>query len=416
MKALVIAAAFFLPVIAHAEIPKGGIRLLTKSGGSAGANSDCHAPTITGNGKKMAVTTLATNLGAGVSNGFQQVLGFRRDGKLTGCLSKMAGGQLGNYDSGDSRLSKTGRYVAFENESALGLPFAPTGAQQVYWRDQKKNELRHVSVGPNGAIPTAHAFAKGISDDGRFVLFWTLSDNLVTNNNAMIFRAYVRDVELGITELVTVTNNGTPLDTSVFDVLLTGDGRYVVFGSNSTLLGYGANNQIYVRDRALGTTTLLSKNSNGFQGAASSQLIDVSNNGRFVIFTTAALNLVQPLFEGNVVLLDRETGELRAVDVSIPGQSITFAGYKGAISNDGRRLILGSDFVDSVTKAKRYSIYEYNLATQKHWLVAEVQGQTHQNCHLHFDASATCEWVIFSSQVDLVEQNGVIDAYLYRAH
>ncbi len=417
MRPIFLALVLAFPALATAaNVPKGGTLLLSKGANGEAANADSRLPTMAPSGKTMAASTLASNLGPGTYNGFEQIIGYHRDGKSIGSISKMWGGNLANDNCGYSRLSKSGRFIAFESEANFGFPGVPGGYQQIFWRDTKTNDLKFASVGPSGAVPNAMAYVYDISDDGRFVLFWTRAGNLIPNDDNMTFRAYVRDMQQGMTELVSVTNTGLPFNDDMYRPKMSGDGRFVFFDSYAPNLGYGADTQVYVRDRLTKTTTLLSKNAAGLQGASNTQLLDVSRNGRFVVMNTDALDLVGPLLEGHIVLLDRVTGKLKALDVAMPGKTIYYAGLQTAISNDGKRLILSIDFKDSITNAHSVAICEYDLVTGKRWTASEIVGQSYHDAYLVFDASATAEWVVFVTESDLKESNGKLDAYLYRAH
>ncbi len=417
MRPIFLALVLACPAIATAaSVPKGGTLLLSKGANGEAANADSVFPTIAPNGKKMAAATLASNLGPDTYNAFQQVIGYRRDGKLVGSISKMWGGSLANDDCGVSRLSKSGRFVAFESDANFGFPGVPGGFKQAFWRDTKTNELKFVSAGPSGDVPNSPAYVVDISDDGRFVLFVTKAGNLIPNSGNVILRGYVRDTLLGSTEIVTATNAGLPLNENAWNTKMSGDGRFIFFYSNASNLGNGTEYQIYVRDRLSKTTTLVTKDETGAPGLKGSQLLDVSRNGRFLVFWTYALNLVAPLHDGYVALLDRKTGKFKALDVSFPGMKINIAGIQTRISNNGKRMIQSIEFIDPNTDVRSVALCEFDLESGKRWIVTEVPGQNYHDAYLYFDASATAEWVCLVTESDLKESNGKVDAYLYRAH
>jgi Tol biopolymer transport system component len=79
--------------------------------------------------------------------------------------------------------------------------------------------------------------------------------------------------------------------------VISGDGRFVVFGSRaSDLVTNDLNNypDIFVRDRLLGTTMLISRNVNGTSGNAASMLRPImAADGRTVVFHSMASDLVE---------------------------------------------------------------------------------------------------------------------------
>jgi hypothetical protein len=73
------------------------------------------------------------------------------------------------------------------------------------------------------------------------------------------------------------------------------DGRYVVFSSSASNLVPGDTNNavdVFIRDRLLGTTALLSVSSSGTPGNLPSQAGGISADGRYVVFPSDANNLV----------------------------------------------------------------------------------------------------------------------------
>src|SRR5207247_1430031 len=75
------------------------------------------------------------------------------------------------------------------------------------------------------------------------------------------------------------------------------DGRYVTFESLSTNLASGDTNgayDVFLRDRKAGKTYLISRSSAGQEGNGGSADPVVSANGRFVAYESEATNLVSP--------------------------------------------------------------------------------------------------------------------------
>ncbi len=139
-----------------------------------------------------------------------------------------------------------------------------------------------------------------ISADGRYVLFSSTADNLVTNGGAPRFpsklNVYLRDRAAHTTTLVSVNQAGTgggngdsvPVDLST-------NGQYALFESSAPDLVPGDTNgaiDIFVRDLAHGTTILVSANTNGVPGNRASSDSVMTPDGRFVAFRSDARDLV----------------------------------------------------------------------------------------------------------------------------
>lgn len=119
-------------------------------------------------------------------------------------------------------------------------------------------------------------------------------------------------------ERVSVSSTGAPgFGSSYFagrtpERYISGDGRYVVFSSEANNLVEGDTNgrtDVFLRDRLAGKTIRLSVSDIGAQGNGDSELPVISADGRFVAFMSDASNLVQTDANGvrDVFLYDRDT-------------------------------------------------------------------------------------------------------------
>ncbi|HEX8913905.1 MAG TPA: hypothetical protein VF796_16265 [Humisphaera sp.] len=141
------------------------------------------------------------------------------------------------------------------------------------------------------------------------------------------------------------------------------DGRFVLFASDASDLVAGDANgvaDLFVRDTKAGTTTLVSVAAGGGTGAGESGLVAgddtrgaaISGNGRFVVFASAADDLVANDANGgaDVFLRDLTAGTTALVTVNAAGTaSATNAGENAvqawgtpAVSDDGRFVAFGS--------------------------------------------------------------------------
>src|SRR5918997_614490 len=117
------------------------------------------------------------------------------------------------------------------------------------------------SSGEQGNLDSHHA---SISDDGRFVAFASSADNLVEGDTNGVLDVFVRDLQAGTTERVSVDSAGNQQndqqqrDGDTFCGLdISADGRYVAFSSAASNLVEGDTNaacDVYVRDLQEDTT------------------------------------------------------------------------------------------------------------------------------------------------------------------
>lgn len=151
------------------------------------------------------------------------------------------------------------------------------------------------------------------------------------------------------TERVSVNSREKQANNQTLAGAISGSGRYVVFGSAATNLvktNVAPWRQIYLRDRKKGTTVLLSKSRKGKPGDRDSANPAISSNGRYVVFSTSASNIVSNKnFVAIVLRLDRKTGKLVKISVTptggIPNDSSSRS--RPAISDNGRYVAFISD-------------------------------------------------------------------------
>ena len=134
---------------------------------------------------------------------------------------------------------------------------------------------------------------------------------------------YVRDRQAGTTECVSKSSSGTPGNgRSEPAAAISADGNIVAFVSASTNLVSPPTShwQVFVRNRAAGTTALVSVAPDGTTPAnAESDAVGISDDGRFVLFTSRGSNLVAggtTLNRNQVYLRDLDSGEQSEVAIA----------------------------------------------------------------------------------------------------
>ncbi len=133
-----------------------------------------------------------------------------------------------------------------------------------------------------------------LSWDGRYAVFVSNTPNLVPQdtNGQNDMDVFVRDRLKGTTELINVNNTGNQMNGNRPEGTTSDDGRFVTFQSSG---------DVFVRDRDAdgngsfdgpGATTFVSVGYDGSDPQMESLDAQISGNGRFVTFRSAAENLV----------------------------------------------------------------------------------------------------------------------------
>jgi Tol biopolymer transport system component len=114
----------------------------------------------------------------------------------------------------------------------------------------------------------------------------------------------------GVTQIVSVASDGTQADFDAGGPSVSGDGRYVVYSSEASNLVPGDTDNrsdVFVFDRQTAATSRVSVASGGSQANGSSYSPAVSGDGRYVTYSSDASSLVPGDTNGwsDVFMLDR---------------------------------------------------------------------------------------------------------------
>jgi Tol biopolymer transport system component len=207
-----------------------------------------------------------------------------------------------------------------------------------------------VSVSGSGDQADAESWGGAISADGRYVAFDSHASNLVPGDTNGQTDVFVHDALTGGTTRVDVSSDGK--QTRILPshaTSMSADGRYVVFTSEASNLVPGDTNKatdVFVHDLQTGQTTRVSVSSSGAQAHGFSGDGRISADGRFVVFDSYARNLVPHDRNGgqDVFVHDLVTGKTTRVDVSSRGRQTTRGSqsFAPAISADGRYVVFAS--------------------------------------------------------------------------
>ncbi len=204
-----------------------------------------------------------------------------------------------------------------------------------------------VSINSSGTAGDGASTVPSITSDGGLVAFVSTSTNFVTGVSGT--QIYVHNRQTNLIELVsrdssqTVINEGDGVSSA--PVINANDGRYVAFVSLSTNLVAGVSGQqVYVRDRQTGQTTIVSRSSAGVAGNGASSAPTVSADGRYVAFVSAATNLVTGISGTQIYRHDRSTGTTILISKDNSATPLAGNGASSApsISSDGRYIAFAS--------------------------------------------------------------------------
>jgi Tol biopolymer transport system component len=289
----------------------GTTELVSVASGGAQANNSCSNPSISADGRFVAFESDASNLVANDTNGWTDVFVRDRLNGTTERVSVSSGGLQGDNFSKSASVSANGRFVAFESASSTFVAGdSPGGSYDIFVRDLQLGTTERVSVGLAGAEALGDSHLPRISADGRYVCFASEAANIVTGDTNLCADIFVYDRGSGTTERVSVDSGGIQGGQQSFYPSISADGRFVAFGSGSVLAPGDTNlyADIYVRDRLLGTTEIASVSTSGGQNNVNNWISAISADGRCVGFESLGTTLVAGDTNGVSDVFVRERG------------------------------------------------------------------------------------------------------------
>lgn len=323
--------------------------LVTVGSGGLLANGQSRTPSLSGDGNVIAFLSLATNLATPDTNGTYDLFVHARS---TGLTERINVGPLGVESNGavgpDPSLSRDGSLVVFSSSATNLVAADNNGVPDVFLRDRGLQHTELLSAGPGGVPGNGDSYKPRISGDGRFVVFSSFASNLGpvdTNGNADV---YLLDRSTGSMDLVSVSSSGAQGNGLSTDASVSADGRYVAFLTSATNLAPNDTNgasDVLVRDRVAGVTLRCSQSTAGVQSSSSVTWPVISADGRFVLFKSAASNLVAGDFNGLMDMFQRDivSGTTTRVSLNWQGQSLNQHINLYGASRDGRFVVMTTD-------------------------------------------------------------------------
>lgn len=301
--ALGLAAALvtlLLAAPAPARVIRDRTQLVAAARGDSQTNAPTIRPTISGDGRRVAFDSAATNLTTDPNGGTRDV--FLRDLR-TGDIQLMSinlNGVGADGDSGDAAISGRGTIVAFSSAATNLVTGDLNGLPDIFVRPTFSGpEL--VSRGVDGLPANGPSIQPDITQDGDTVVFTSAATNLTretdTNQTADVF-AY--NTQTGKTLLISRGRDGAAANGPSGSPSISPDGRFVSFSSTANNVVKRDTNgvgDVFVADLKRDTMQRVTRNSRGRQQnkaviAPFTQVSDMAGNG-LVTFDSDATNLVK---------------------------------------------------------------------------------------------------------------------------
>ena len=380
---------------------------------------------ISSDGRFVAFHSAATNLVAGDTNKHQDIFVYDRETKHMERISiGLDGKQADNYSHQPS-ISADGRFVAFMSLAGNLVSNDTNNQLDIFVRDRVKQTTSLVSVSTESTSGNTKSINPVISTNGRFIAFESYANNLIEDDSNASSDIFIRDLVLEKTEVVSLSTRGQQANHGSYQPAISADGRFVVFHSPARNLVPIDNKRsdenewnfsdVFLRDRELGTTEIISTNIYGKPGNHPSNFASVSADGRYVAFNSRASDLVEnypdtPLEiigKGrtaprlDIYVRDRMENKTKLVSIALDGSPGNHQSQAPKISSDGRYVTFqsaASNLTESRMPGTTINIYRRDIQEDKTMLVTDFNGPMETNVmSAHSAVTQDGNYVVFDT-------------------
>ncbi|MAS94431.1 MAG: hypothetical protein CMO55_14625 [Verrucomicrobiales bacterium] len=275
-------------------------RISQDANGTAG-NGPSAANDVTPDGKFAVFTSDASNLvGLDDDNGLSDVFVYERaTGELTLVATNDVGEQTAAASSSGS-ISNDGLVVAFQAIATdLVSGEDDDGFVDIYVKNLEDNSIELASLADDPMNePNADCLLLGLSGNGKFVLFASVADNLVDDDDNMMLDLFVRDLDGETTTRVSVADGGAELTgTGPSWGSISDDGTLVVFATDSANVvtdDFNTFSDVFLHSvgSVPASTVRISMDFNDEETNGDSNNPVIAGNGLYVAFDSDASDLV----------------------------------------------------------------------------------------------------------------------------
>lgn len=383
-------------------------------------------PIVSGDGRFVTFSSKSPELVPGDTNRTPDVFVWERETGITERVSVGSTGEQAEGISYPTSISPDGRFVVFNSDAPNlvendGVPTNLEGALDVFVHDRETNETERISVNTNGdPAEFAPSFGGRLTPDGRFVAFVSAAQNLDPLDSDIYHDIFVRDREQGTTEMVSLKSTGEATPFTALSPSISADGRFVAFDALDELTPDDTNraSDVFVRDRMLDTTTLVSVRTDGSVSRSGGGDPELTPDGRFVLFLShSKLVAADTNHSGDAYLRDLQSGKTMLVSRTHKGRVGNGHSFPNDISTDGRYVLFvsrASNIVHGDTNGEfDYFIFDRAEKTTVRVNVNNRGRQARGDKSFNIQATISDDgaWVAFESSAYNLVRNDTNNAY-----
>lgn len=274
--------------------PMATTELASVNGAGQPGNDQHTGFAFSGNGRHVAINSTSTNLITGDTNGVRDA--FLRD-RLLGTTTRVSVSSAGAQANGASfalAISEDGNAIALTSDATNLIAGDTNGATDIFVRDVAAGTTELISRTAAGAVGSGISANVAISPNGRYVAFTSAASNLVTNDTNGVADVFLYDRQTQAMRRVSVASGGIAGNGVSSNPAVSNTGL-VVFSSAATNLVAGDTNgvpDVFVHEPFGGATARVSITVDSVQGNATSDEPSITADGREITFRSDADNLV----------------------------------------------------------------------------------------------------------------------------
>ena len=305
------------------------------AGSAAGGVAD--RPSASADGRYVAYAAGSDISAPGVIGG---VYRYDAQADTRVLVSRSSGTAVGNQPSSEPAINATGRFIVFTSGADNLVANDTNEVTDVFMRDTTLNTTTRVSVTVAAAQLDDASYSPSISADGRWVAFISDTDIIAEDQNAAS-DAYVRDLRNGTVWLASVSAN-TQTDFGVSEAVISGDGKFVAFTTDTDLIAADQNlsDDVYVRNLLLTSTTRISRPADGIPENGGGTSPALSFDGRYVAFVGSADidGMTDPHPGSDIFVRDTTANTVARVSVTNAGGPLGGSSFDPQLTTDGNRV------------------------------------------------------------------------------
>jgi WD40-like Beta Propeller Repeat len=244
-------------------------------------------PSISADGRFVAYASQGDPLGLTLPNTNRIYVVEVANGALD-LVSRDEGGTPG--DGIEPSISGDGNFVTFRSNTQLVAGAGTNSNIYLYNRATDTPTLVSEAIGGGGV--SDYTDEPAISADGNFISYLSRANNIIPENTFGEEQIYVFDVAQGTNEIISVDDQGNPINNGSGGRAISGDGRYVGFNVDYENQGNDIQVDLFIYDRQTNQRSLISQSANGAVGNAASIMPDISDDGEVIVFASQSTNLL----------------------------------------------------------------------------------------------------------------------------